>query len=82
MAGSLGLNQRFAEEVKSLVGEDQYYHLRKTKGFRFAERTFDREIKRSFRGNLSEEHFVTFPMATLKEDKAAGLVSSTWRMTG
>jgi len=82
MAGSLGLNQRFVEAVKNLVGEDQYYELRKTKGFWFAEKSFDREIKKSYRGDPNEEYFVTFPMASLEDDPASGLVSNTWTMTG
>ncbi|CAG9953192.1 unnamed protein product [Clonostachys rosea f. rosea IK726] len=33
MAGSLGLNQRFVEAVKSLVGDDQFHTLQKSKAF-------------------------------------------------
>ncbi|KAM0151655.1 hypothetical protein ACHAPG_008112 [Botrytis cinerea] len=36
MAGSLGLNRRFEEAVKELVGEDQFYALRRTRGFAHA----------------------------------------------
>ena len=54
-AGSLGLNQRFAEAVANLVGDDQYYRLKKTKGFALAEKQFDREVKKAFRGHQSEE---------------------------
>lgn len=36
MAGSLGLNQRFGEAVKSLVGEDKFFELRKTERYRAA----------------------------------------------
>ena len=82
MAGSLGLNRRFFEAVKNLVGEDQYNDLRKTKAFALAEKAFDREIKKAFRGRPNEEFFVNFPMATLEDDPDAGLVSNTWRMTG
>lgn len=32
MAGSLGLNQRFEESVREMVGEDQFYLLKKTVG--------------------------------------------------
>jgi hypothetical protein len=45
MAGSLGLNKRFEQAVKELVGEDQYFSLRKTKGFEQAVLQFDRSIK-------------------------------------
>ncbi len=82
MAGSLGLNQRFTEAVKNLVGEDQYHELRKTKGFWLAEKFFDREVKKAFRGKSKEEFFVTFPMASLEDDPDNGLESNTWRMTG
>jgi len=82
MAGSLGLNQRFLDAVKSLVGDDQYHDLRKTKGFWLAEKTFDREVKKAYRGDPNEEYFVTFPMASLEDDPDNGLNSNTWRMTG
>lgn len=82
MAGSLGLNQRFVEAVRNLVGEDQFVELRKTKGFWLAEKAFDRDIKKAYRGDKNEEYYITFPMANLKNDLAAGLESNTWRMTG
>jgi len=82
MAGSLGLNQRFLDAVKNLVGEDQYHDLRKTKGFWLAEKAFDRDIKKEYRGGPKEEYFVTFPMANLDDDPGSGLSSNTWRMTG
>lgn len=81
MAGSLGLNQRFAEAVKNLVGDDQYHELKKTKGFSLAEKQFDREVKRSFQGDAEEEYLITFPMAVLEDDKDNGLESSCWRIT-
>lgn len=82
MAGSLGLNQRFEEAVKNLVGDDQYADLRKTKGYSLALKSFDREVKRSFRGDLNEEYFVNFPMASLEDDPDAGLEANCWRLTG
>ncbi len=82
MAGSLGLNYRFAEAVKNLVGEDQFFSLRKTKGWWLAEKMFDREIKKSFRGDPGEEYFVNFPMASLADDPEVGLEANCWRMTG
>jgi len=82
MAGSLGLNQRFEEAVKNLVGEDQYVGLRKTKGYSLALKSFDREVKRSFRGDPTEEYFVNFPMASLEDDPDAGLEANCWRLTG
>ncbi|KEY64920.1 hypothetical protein S7711_03910 [Stachybotrys chartarum IBT 7711] len=82
MAGSLGLNQRFAEAVKNLVGEHQFHNLRKTKGFWLAEKTFDKEVKKAFRGKLNEEFFINFPMASLDDKPDLGLESNTWRVTG
>jgi len=82
MAGSLGLNQRFVEAVKNLVGDDQWNDLRKCKGFFLAEKGFDREVKKSFRGGSNEEYFINFPMARLEDDPENGLESNCWRMTG
>ncbi|KAK3343434.1 Hsp70 family protein-like protein [Lasiosphaeria hispida] len=82
MAGSLGLNQRFEEAVKSLVGDDQYAELRKTKGYALALKSFDREVKRAFRGGEEDEYFVNFPMASLEDDPEAGLEENCWRLTG
>lgn len=82
MAGSLGLNQRFVEAVKTLVGDDQWNDLRKTKGLWRAEKHFDREVKKSFRGDDGEEYFINFPMADLMDDPDNDLESNTWRMTG
>ncbi|KAH6658942.1 putative hsp70 protein [Truncatella angustata] len=82
MAGSLGLNQRFSEAVKNLVGEDQFHELRKTKGFHLAQKSFDSQVKKAFRGRSKEEYFINFPMATLEDDPENRLVSNTWKMTG
>ncbi|KAH7175320.1 hypothetical protein EDB81DRAFT_769600 [Dactylonectria macrodidyma] len=82
MAGSLGLNKRFAEAVERLVGEDQWYELKRSKAFFLANKLFDREIKKSFTGNPDEEYFVNFPTAKLKDDPESGLEDNTWRMTG
>ena len=82
MAGSLGLNKRFTQAVKDLVGEDQFYHLRKTKGYQEAMKQFDRQIKTAFRGTADEDYFVNFPMANLKDDKKRRLVSNCWNMKG
>jgi hypothetical protein len=82
MAGSLGLNKRFEEAVKILIGEEEFFRLKKTKAWFRANTQFDREIKTSFRGNSSEEYFVNFPMADLDDDPQNGLDSNCWRMTG
>jgi hypothetical protein len=82
MAGSLGLNKRFEQAVKELVGEDQYFSLRKTKGFEQAVLQFDRNIKTAFRGDPDEDYYVNFPMAKLEDDESNNLVSDTWHMKG
>jgi len=82
MAGSLGLNKRFGDAVKNLIGEEEFFRLKKTKAFFLADRQFDNEIKIRFRGKATEEYFVNFPMADLEDDPRNGLESNCWRMTG
>ncbi|OCL10017.1 actin-like ATPase domain-containing protein [Glonium stellatum] len=82
MAGSLGLNKRFEEAVKNLVGEEEFFRIKKAKAWFRAATQFDREIKPAFRGKSSEEYFVNFPMADFDDDPANGLDSNCWRMTG
>jgi hypothetical protein len=82
MAGSLGLNKRFEEAVKNLIGEEEFLRIKKTNAWFRASTQFDREIKPAFRGKSSEEYFVNFPMADLEDIPGSGLASSTWRMTG
>ncbi|ORY15235.1 hypothetical protein BCR34DRAFT_558917 [Clohesyomyces aquaticus] len=82
MAGSLGLNKRFEEAVKNLIGEEEVFRIKKTKAWFRANTQFDREIKPAFRGKPTEEYFVNFPMADLEDDPSNGLESNCWRMTG
>ncbi|KAG6053635.1 hypothetical protein E4U17_004484 [Claviceps sp. LM77 group G4] len=82
MAGSLGLNERFASAVEELVGDHQWLQLKSSKAWSFAERQFDQEIKKAFNGELEEEYYVNFPMAELEDDKDSNLVSNTWKLTG
>lgn len=82
MAGSLGLNQRFGEAVKSLVGEDKFFELRKTEGYRAALESFDQDVKRRFKGGLQEEYLISFPMASLEDDEEGGLQANCWRIKG
>jgi hypothetical protein len=82
MAGSLGLNMRFEQAVKKLVGEDQYLHLQKTKGFELAKQQFDRSVKVAFRGDPDEDYYVNFPMANLRDDPTNNLDSNCWHMKG
>lgn len=82
MAGSLGLNKRFAQAVKNIVGEDEFFHLRKTKGFEEAMNQFDKNIKTAFRGDPDEDYYVNFPMAKLPDDPANRLMANCWNMKG
>ncbi|KAG6302017.1 hypothetical protein E4U09_004022 [Claviceps aff. purpurea] len=82
MAGSLGLNERFASAVEELVGDHQWLELKSSKAWSFAERQFDQEIKKAFNGELEEEYYVNFPMGGLDDDKDSNLVSNTWKLTG
>ncbi|PQE04134.1 hypothetical protein CJF31_00003249 [Rutstroemia sp. NJR-2017a BVV2] len=68
MAGSPRLNRRFEQAVKDLLGEEAYFHLRKTRAFEQATRQFDTQIKTAFRGDLEEDYLVNFPMTDLKDD--------------
>ncbi|TVY90525.1 Heat shock 70 kDa protein 12B, partial [Lachnellula willkommii] len=82
MAGSLGLNRRFEAAVKEIVGEDQYFSLRKTRGFELAVQQFDRSVKTAFRGDLDEDYYINFPMADLNDDPDNNLESNCWNMKG
>jgi molecular chaperone DnaK (HSP70) len=80
MAGSLQLNKRFEEQIKMLVGEDQYYHLRKTAAYDQAVKFFDRTVKPEFRGNKDVSWYVNFPMADLEDDESQGLKRDSWEL--
>ncbi|ETI20493.1 hypothetical protein G647_08530 [Cladophialophora carrionii CBS 160.54] len=80
MAGSLQLNKRFEDQVKMLVGEDQYYHLRKTRAYQEAVTFFDRTVKRGFRAGNEDSWYVNFPMADLKDDRSQNLKRNTWEL--
>ncbi|KIX02411.1 uncharacterized protein Z518_08352 [Rhinocladiella mackenziei CBS 650.93] len=80
IAGSLQLNKRFEEQVKMLVGEDQYYHLRKTPAYDQAVKFFDRTVKPEFRGKKDVSWYVNFPMADLEDDESQGLKRDSWEL--
>lgn len=81
MAGSLGLNKRFEETVRQVVGEDQFYHLKKTVGWAKAINDFDKTIKTAFKGDVKEIFYITFPKADLEDDLDEGLSDNCWEMT-
>lgn len=82
MAGSLGLNKRFEEAVRLVVGEEQFLNLKKGVGWAKASNEFDKNIKTAFNGDVTDIHYVTFPKAELEDDPAEGLSDNCWEMTG
>lgn len=64
-----------------LVGKEQWRVLQSSKGYNYAAKYFDRDVKRNFMNNEDDEFFVTFPMARLRNDPDRGLESNCWSMT-
>lgn len=81
LAGSLMLNKRFGEFVKNIVGEEEFFALQKTKAFSQAMRTFDQEVKTSFKSDQDQSWYVSFPMARLKDDPVNNLQADTLTLT-
>lgn len=82
MAGSLGLNKRFEDTVRLLVGDEQFVKLKKSIGWAKAVSEFDKNIKAAFEGDVTDVHYVTFPKAKLEDDPSEGLANDCWEMTG
>ncbi|KAI3392445.1 hypothetical protein diail_5689 [Diaporthe ilicicola] len=82
MSGSLGLNKRFEEAVRTVVGDEQFVLLKKCVGWSKALNEFDKVIKTSFNGDVTDLHYVSFPKAELEDDPAERLMSNCWEMTG
>ncbi|KAK4446880.1 actin-like ATPase domain-containing protein [Podospora aff. communis PSN243] len=82
MAGSLGVNKRFEEAVKELVGKTIFADLRVHKGYGRAMQMFDRDVKRPFNGDPDEDYYVSFRMAGLEDNTEAGLEGNDWTMKG
>lgn len=82
MSGSLGLNKRFEETVRSIVGDEQFVNLKKGVGWAKALNEFDKNIKTAFAGDPKDVYYVTFPKAQLEDDPDEGLISNCWEMTG
>lgn len=82
MAGALGLNKRFEQTIRDVVGEDQFFHLRKTEDFDKAMYDFEWRIKKVFRGDLNEEYFINFATARLQDDPTNNIQGSKWIMKG
>lgn len=82
MAGSLGLNKRFEQKVKEILGPAVFRELREEKGYGIALQRFDREVKPAFRGGMDEEYYVNFPMVSLDDNVDENLESGCWTVTG
>ncbi|KAL7948670.1 hypothetical protein V8C42DRAFT_351698 [Trichoderma barbatum] len=80
LAGSLALNQRFEEAVRRLVGKEQWRVLRPSKGYDVAAKYFDEDVKRKFMDRESDEYYVSFPRAKLRNDLDRNLESNCWVM--
>jgi hypothetical protein len=75
LAGSLMLNKRFEDFVKNIVGDEEFFALRKKEAFAIAMKTFDQEVKPNFTGDPAKSWFVSFPRAKLADDPANHLES-------
>ena len=63
--------------------ETWYAQIRRTKqGYRAALESFDRDVKRRFKGGSQEEYLISFPMANLEDDEDGGLQANCWRIKG
>lgn len=76
------VNKLFEEEVRKAVQEPAYSILKKTRAFQSALTEFDSLLKPGFRGKSDPDRYATFPMAGLKNNKAAGLVRNSLTLSG
>jgi len=76
------VNKMFEQEVQKTVKDGPYAKLKKTRAYQSALTEFDRHIKPGFRGPNDADQFVSFPMAGLKNNRAAGLVSNSMALSG
>lgn len=82
MAGSMGLNKRFEDTVRQVVGDEQFVNLKKTVGWAKAVNEFDKSIKTAFDGDVTDIHYINFPKSELEDDPAERLFNNCWEMTG
>ncbi|KAI3061041.1 hypothetical protein CBS147353_10098 [Aspergillus niger] len=68
IAGSLIINNRFEEWVKSKVGERKYIDLKQTNGYRKAMNDFNDTVKPGFHSKDDPEQHICFPLADFKPD--------------
>ncbi|KAK1831182.1 hypothetical protein QBC39DRAFT_372068 [Podospora conica] len=82
ICGSVMVNKLFEEEVRKVVKDGPYRKLRKSPAYQSALAEFDVHLKPGFRGRDDKNKFVSFPMAGLRSNKAAGLVSNSMTLSG
>ncbi|KAK8877381.1 Hsp70 family heat shock protein [Apiospora arundinis] len=79
MAGAIGLNKRFEDSVRDLIGEAQMAALKAVPdGWSLVLDQFETEIKRKFCGESDRPHYIHFPGVSLEDDLNYGLENNTW----
>jgi hypothetical protein len=81
IAGSMMINRRFEDYIKSKVGERCFFELKETNGWRHAMKTFDENIKPGFRGRDDEDQYINFPMANIPDNAHRGIKANTITVT-
>ncbi|KAL9606970.1 MAG: hypothetical protein Q9167_008069, partial [Letrouitia subvulpina] len=81
-AGSLMLNKKFEDYLKSVIDEEEFFSLRKTESFRSAMMKFNDEIKQDFVSSNKKTYFVDFPGAHLTNQPDLNLKSNRITLTG
>jgi hypothetical protein len=76
------VNKMFEQEVQKVVKDGPFMKLKKLSAYQSALTEFDGHIKPGFRGQNDPDRFVSFPMAGLKNNRAAGLVSNSMTLSG
>jgi hypothetical protein len=69
------LNKRMEQHISQIVGDEEFFRLRKTQGFRQAMKEFDNNIKPGFMAT-DDYFYMNFPLANLEDDKASNLVDN------
>ncbi|KAK7917234.1 hypothetical protein PG985_010842 [Apiospora marii] len=81
MAGAIGLNKRFEDTVRDLIGEVQMGAFRNVEdGWALVLDQFETEIKRKFCGEGDRPHYIHFPSLKLEDDPDENLENNTWYM--
>jgi hypothetical protein len=76
------INKLFEDEIRRVVGEEEYATLQEKRAYRGALRDFDIYIKPGFRGKRDRNTYVSFHNAGLKDNKPEGLQNNTMTLTG